>query len=188
MILDALLTFTGTHAGATGGITDAATTDSPTTGTQTASNIVDLGAGSAANPAIPSLASGGGARDIGAGTPKLKLVVQVTTTFVGGTNTYCILAGAADNGSGSPDSYTTMFTGPTVVVANMIQGAQLANNTVPNPVPGQALPRFLRLQFVTSGTHTAGAAIGTIALDDVEQPGAESGTLSGYPPGITISN
>ena len=42
MILDNLLTFTGTSNGATGGITSGAQTDAPTTGTQAASNIIDL--------------------------------------------------------------------------------------------------------------------------------------------------
>ena len=184
MILDGFLLFTGQSNGATGGISNSGNTDSPTTGTQNASNIIDLGVTSG----VPSSANGGGARDMGAGTPPLRLLIQVTTAFAGGTNMYCILAGAPDNGSGSPGSYTTMFTSPTVVEANLIAGARIANDDVPMVVPGQALPRFLRLSFVTSGTHTAGAVIGTIVLTRNDQPGSQTGTLSGYPAGITVAN
>ena len=42
-IIDGLMLFTGTSNGASGGITLGSNTDAPTTGTQTASNIIDLG-------------------------------------------------------------------------------------------------------------------------------------------------
>src|SRR5215472_2186354 len=99
MILDGLLTFTGTSNGATGGITAGPQTDSPTTGTQVASNIIDLGVTSG----IPSSANGGGARDIGVGDdPMLKLSAMVTTAFTGGVSLQLELSGAVDNGSGAP--------------------------------------------------------------------------------------
>ena len=92
--------------GATGGITAGAQTDLPTTGTQAASNIVDLG-----GPALPGSASGGGARDLGVGDdPALKLSALVTTAITGGTSLQLQLQGAPDNGSGAPGSYTTMWT------------------------------------------------------------------------------
>ena len=82
MILDNLLTFTGTSNGATGGITSGAQTDAPTTGTQAASNIIDLGVSG-----LPASASGGGARDIGVGDdPSLKLSAIVIATFTVGTS------------------------------------------------------------------------------------------------------
>ena len=62
MILDGFLTFTGTSNGATGGITSGAQTDAPTTGTQVASNIIDLGV-----EGLPAYAAGAGGRDIGIG-------------------------------------------------------------------------------------------------------------------------
>lgn len=184
MILDNLLMFTGTSNGASGGITSGAQTDAPTTGTQIASNIIDLGLSG-----LPTSANGGGARDIGVGDdPLLKLLVQVTTTFAGGTNMYLILAGAPDNGTGSPGSYTTMWTCPPVGEVNLVAGAYLANVDVPRPVPGQTLPRFLRLSFVTTGTHTAGAVEGTIVVDRSDQVRGSGGTLSGYPAGINVAN
>ena len=82
MILDNLLMFTGTSNGASAGITSGANTDKPTTGTQTASNILDLGVTSG----VPSSGSGGGARDIGIGdAPMMKLLAQVIVAFTVGT-------------------------------------------------------------------------------------------------------
>lgn len=186
MIIDGFLLFTGTSNGATGGITAGANTDLPTTGTQNASNIIDLGV----VLGIPSYANGGGARDIGAGDdPALKLVINVTTAFAGGTDLYALLAGAPDNGSGAAGSYTTMWQLPSVVVeANLTVGAQLANVTVPRPVQGQALPRFLRLSFVSTGTHTSGAVEAAIVLDRQEQVLGTTGAMSGYPAGLNVAN
>lgn len=185
MILDNLLMFTGTSNGASAGITASANGDSPTTGTQTASNIVDLGVTSG----VPSSANGGGARDIGIGDdPMLKLLVVVTTTFGGGTNMAVDLSGAPDNGSGGQGSYTVMWLGPTILEANLLAGAYCANVDVPRTIPGQVLPRFLRLRFITSGTHTSGVVEGCVALDRFDQIVGTGGALSGYPAGVTVSN
>ena len=184
MILDGLLTFTGTSNGATGGITSGAQTDSPTTGTQHASNIIDLGLAG-----IPSYANGGGARDLGVGDdPSLKLSAIVTTAFGGGTGLTLELEGAPDNGSGAPGSYTTMWTSQEALEAALVQGAQLANIDVPRPVPGQPLPRFLRLTFVNDGTHSSGAIECQIVVDRDDQIIGSGGAYSGYPAGINVAN
>lgn len=184
MILDNLLTFTGTSNGTSGGITSGPQTDAPTTGTQTSTNIVDLGLAG-----IPSSANGGGARDIGTGDdPSLKLSVLVTTAFASGTSLQVNLQGAPDNGSGAPGSWTTMWTGPVVVEASLAAGLQYSNIDVPRPAPGQALPRFLRLQYVTVGTHTAGAIEGQIVIDRDDQVVGSTGLYSGYPAGLTVAN
>lgn len=189
MILDSNLLFTGTSSGASGGITSTNTTDAPTTGTQTASNVIDLGVGTSSNPAIPALASGGGARDISVGDdPQLKLLAVVTTAFTGGTSLQLVLAGAPDNGSGSAGSYTTMWTSAAFAEADLDRGAQLATISIPGLVPGMSLPRFLRLQFVTVGTHTAGAICAGVVLDRFDQVRGTDSVLSGYPAGITVSN
>ena len=152
MILDGNLMFTGTSKGATGGIQSGAQTDAPTTGTQNASNILDLGLAG-----LPTSASGGGARDIGIGdNPMLKLFAQATAYTSGGTNIYVQLQGAPDNGSGSPGSFTTMWTGPTVtatqiaadITSTFTNQTYLANIDVPRPPPGVGMPRFLQLVFV----------------------------------------
>lgn len=186
MILDNLLTFTGTSNGATGGITSGAQTDAPTTGTQVASNIIDLGVSSG----VPSSANGGGARDIGVGDdPAMKLSAIVTTAFASGTSLALELSGAPDNGSGAPGSYTVMWQSPAAVVeASLVAGAQLANVDVPRVINGQVLPRFLRLRFITVGTHTAGAIEAQIVLDRDDQIVGATGLYSGYPAGVTVAN
>lgn len=186
MILDGLLTFTGTSNGATGGITSGAQTDSPTTGTQNSSNIIDLGVTSG----TPSSANGGGGRDLGVGDdPALKLSVLVTTAFAGGTSLALQLGGAPDNGSGLPGSYTVMWQSPAAVVeASLVAGAQLANVDIPRVISGQPLPRFLKFVFVSVGTHTSGAVEAQIVLDRDDQIIGATGQYSGYPAGITIAN
>jgi hypothetical protein len=185
MILDNLLTFTGTSNGATGGITAGAQTDLPTTGTQAASNIIDLGVTSG----VPSSANGGGARDIGVGDdPAMKLSALVTTAITGGTSLQLQLQGAPDNGSGAPGSYTTMWTSSAIAEASLVAGAQIANIDVPRPAPGQALPRYLKLNFISVGTHSAGAISCGIVLDRDDQILGTAGIYSGYPAGLTVSN
>ena len=184
MILDGLLTFSGTSNGASGGITAGAQTDSPTTGTQAASNIIDLGVAG-----LPTSANGGGARDIAVGDdPMLKLSAICPVAFTGGTSLQLQLQGAPDNGSGAPGTYTTMWTSPAYAEASIIAGAQLANIDVPRPVAGQALPRFLKLNYISVGTHSAGTIEAQIVIDRFDQIVGTSGALSGYQAGITIAN
>ena len=185
MIIDGLLLFTGTSNGATGGITAGSNTDLPTTGTQDASNVLDLGVSSG----VPNSASGAGARDLGIGDrPSLKLMVRVVTAVTGGTNLVLELQGAPDNGSGGQGSYTVMWTSPTYLEAAMIQGAELANVDVPRVVWEQVLPRFLKLTFVSTGTHSAGAIEGAIVIDRDDQIIGTTGAMSGYPAGVTVAN
>lgn len=176
MILDAFLMFSASPAA--GG-------DLPTTGTQTATNIIDLGV----VLGIPSYANGGGARDIGTGDdPSLKLLIDVLTTFTGGTSLQLELSGAPDNGSGVAGSYTQMWLSPAYTEANLDAGQQLGNIDVPRPAPGQALPRFLRLRYITVGTHSAGAVFASIVIDRDDQVLGTDGQYSGYQAGINVAN
>lgn len=164
MILDGLLQFTGTPG--------SVSSDSPTTGTQQSTNILDLV----------------NARDMGIGDdPSLEILIQIMTAFASGTSLQVQLQGAPDNGSGSPGSYTTMWDSGAIAEADLTAGRYLLAGTLPRTLlptgtgPGkQALPRFLRLQYVTVGTHTAGAIFGTIVLDRQDQVA--------YPAGINIAN
>ncbi|SRR6266851_884106 len=174
MILDGLLLFSGVPG----------TGDLPTTGTQNSTNVLDLGI-----TGLPTSASGGGARDIGIGDdPAMKLLVSVITAFASGTSLQIALQGAPDNAAGAPGTYTTMLSGPVVAEASLIVGARLLDDDMPRPVPGQAIPRFLRLNYITVGTHTAGALIATIVLDRHDLPQQANAVLGGYPPGIAIAN
>lgn len=186
MILDNLLMFTGTSNGTSGGITSGANTDSPTTGTQNSTNTIDLHLAG-----IPVLASGQGARDLGIGDdPALKLLVIVITTFTGGTSLQVGLAGATDNGSGAPGAFTTWWTGATVAEASLTAGTRLYDMDMPRPPPGIAVPRFLRLSYVSAGTHGAGSLEACIVLDRHDQMynATANNVLGGYPPGIAIAN
>ena len=184
MILDGLLTFTGTSNGATGGITSGAQTDAPTTGTQAASNIIDLGLNG-----LPGSANGGGARDLGVGDdPALKLSAMVIAAFTGGTSLQLQLQGAPDNGSGAPGSYTTMWTSAAIAEASLVAGAQLANIDVPRVVFGQAIPRYLKLNFISVGSHGAGTIEAQIVLNRDDQIMGTGGAYSGYPAGLTVAN
>lgn len=184
MILDAFQLFTGLATASGIGNTD--NTDSPTTGAQASSNVLDYGV----ILGIPSYANGGGARDMGIGDkPSLKLMVDVVLTFLGGTDLTIALQGAPDNGSGAPGSYTTMYAMPAVVVeANLLTGTRIAEIDIPRPVPGQVLPRFLRLLYTSTGTHTSGKVEAGIVIDRDDQIKGTTGLLSGYPAGINIAN
>ncbi len=187
MIIDGLLLFTGTSNGATSTIANAANTDLPTTGTQHSSNILDIGV---LNGLPASAVGGGGARDLGIGDdPAMKLLVQVTTTFGGGTDLYPLLSGAPDAGSNTPGSYTIMWQAPAVVLeAALLQGTYLANVDMPRTLGAQVLPRYLRLTFVSTGTHTSGAVLGAIVLDRFDRVFGVGSVQSGYPAGINIAN
>jgi hypothetical protein len=165
MIIDGALQFTGT-AGTAG------SPDTPTTGTQQSTNVLDLL----------------NARDLGIGDdPSLELLIQILTTFTGGTSLEVQLQGAPDNGSGAPGSYTTMWDSGAIAEADLLAGRYISNITIPriwlpSPLaPGkQVLPRFLRLQYITVGTHGAGGLFGAIVLDRED--------YIFYPPGIVIAN
>jgi hypothetical protein len=191
MILDNQLMFTGTSNGATAGITSGLYTDAPTTGTQNSSNIIDLHI-AAASLWAPILANLQGARDLGIGDdPALKMLIQVTTAFAGGTSLQVGLQGAPDNGSAAPGTFVTWWLSPAVALASLTAGARLYDMDMPRPPAGVGVPRFLRLTYVSAGTFSGGGSIeGTIVLDRHDQMynATNNAILGGYPPGIVINN
>lgn len=157
MIIDGALQFSGTAG--------TISTDSPTTGSQTSTNIIDLV----------------NARDLGIGDdPAMKVLAQVMTTFTGGTSLQVTVDGAPDNGSGSPGTWTTYASGPVVLEANATAGRRLCDIDLPRVASGAALPRFLRLGYISAGTHGAGALYGALVLDRHD--------LVYYPAGLTVPN
>lgn len=185
MILDAFAQFTG--APATGGIVVTGTNyDLPTTGTQNSSNIIDLHMAG-----IPALANLQGARDIGIGDdPALKLLVQVIAAITGGTSLQVILQGATDDGTGAASTYSNWWVSPVYAEATLVAGARLMDMDMPRPPAGVAIPRFLRLGYVSVGTHTAGSLYGGIVLDRMDQPytSTSNAVMGGYPAGINVAN
>lgn len=186
MILDNLLMFTGTSNGATGGITLGANTDRPTTGAQVSSNVLDLHLAG-----LPVLTSGQGARDIGIGDdPAMKILAIVTAAFGGGTSLAIALAGAPDNGSGAPGSFTAWWSTPVYTEAQLVLGARLMDMDMPRPPAAVGVPRFLELQYTSVGTHTSGALEACLVLDRHDQmyQGSSNAVLGGYPAGIVVAN
>lgn len=157
MIIDGALQFTGT-AGTVSG-------DSPTTGTQNSTNIIDLL----------------NARDLGiTDDPSIKILAQVMTAFAGGTSLQLELRGAPDNGSGVPGTWTTYATGPVILTAGLVVGARLMDHDLPRKASGAALPRFLQLRSVADGTFDAGAYFASLVLDRDD--------YVVYPAGMTVQN
>jgi hypothetical protein len=158
MIEDGALQFSGT-AGVAGSV------DVPTTGTQQSTNVIDL-----VNP-----------RDIGIGdNPAVKLLCVVKTAFAGGTSLQVQFQGAPDNGAGAPGTYLTYAESAAIAEAELLAGRYLLPIDVPRPPPGAPLPRFLRLQYVSAGTHGAGGIHAALVLDRQDQVG--------YPAGMTVPN
>lgn len=177
MILDAFLQF------------DSAASLAIAVGTQASTNIIDLHMAG-----IPVLSNNQGARDIGIGDdPALKLLVQVSTTFTsGGAGTLSVaFQGATDNGSGSPNAFSTYYVSPVYALATLVAGARLMDMDVPRPPAGIAVPRFLQLLYTVAGaTMTAGKVSSYIVLDRHDQmyQSTANSTLGGYPAGITVAN
>jgi hypothetical protein len=154
-------------------------------GTVASTNVIDLG-----GPGLPVLANLQGARDIGIGDdPSLKVLVEVTTAFSGGTSMSVGFQGATDNGSGVPAAYSTYYTSPVYTTAQLVVGARLLDMDVPRPPAAIAMPRFLRLLYTTVGACT-GSVSSFIVIDRMDQPYAGTGNavMGGYPAGITVAN
>lgn len=183
MILDSLWLFTG----GTGGVGNAdGATDSPTTGTQNSSNIVDVGIISG----LPvSAVGGGGARDLGIGDdPALKLMVNINVAFLSGTSLQIGIQGAPDAGNNTPGAWTTYASGPVIAVAQLLNGFRGFDVDMPRVAPGVNIPRYYRLSYVNVGTFTAGKIEGLFVLDRNDQVISTTGASSGYPAGITVQN
>jgi hypothetical protein len=183
MIIDAFLSFTGLAVAT--GIGNIDGTDSPTTGTQTSSNQLDLHIAGG----IPVLASNQGARDMGIGdSPSLEMVAWVTVAFGTGTNLSITLQGAPDNGSGTAGTFVNWWASPVYSESTLVQGAMLYNLALPRPPAGIFFPRFLRLLYTSTGTHGVGSLRGCIVVDRFDQPYTKDGVVGAYPPGLVIAN
>jgi len=125
-------------------ITDAQTRFSSaqaiTTGTQLSTNAYDLGV----------------ARDAGRGQP-LRIVATIDTTFTGGTS---LQVNIVESANSDLSSATVISTGTAIVEASLTAGSKIVDRHLP-----QTSKRYIGLQYVTVGTHTAGALTAGIVLD-----------------------
>lgn len=174
MILDAFLQFD-----------PVGTLVNPNGTTQNSTNVIDLHMSG-----IPVLANLQGARDIGIGDdPALKLLVQVSTAYTGGTSLSVALQGATDDGTGNAAAFSTWWISPAYAVATLVAGARMLDMDMPRPPAGVAIPRFLRLLYTSVGA-VSGKIGAWIVIDRHDQPYSSTGNavLGGYPAGITVAN
>jgi hypothetical protein len=181
MILDGQLNFDG-YPTTTFSFNQAAAT-------YNSANIIDLHMAG-----IPVLANNQGARDIGIGDdPAMKLLVQVISTLTsGGAATLQVaLQGATDNGSGSPNAFSTWWQSPAYALATLVAGARLYDMDMPRPPAGIAIPRFLRMQYIIgAAAGTGGTLASFIVLDRMDQiyAATNNAIMGGYPAGVTVAN
>lgn len=153
------------------------------TSTAASTNLYDVtGAGTGVAPAMIG-ANGVNTAigfDIGSGDGMAipYLYVVVTTAFVsgGGATLTIQLQAAPDNGSYSPGTYTTLCETQAFIAAQLVAGATI-RLPVPPLAPGEALPRFYRVNYVVvTSTFSAGAVTADILLNP---PEGQVGTLYG---------
>jgi hypothetical protein len=124
-------------------ITDAQTKFSDaqavTTGTQLSTNAYDMGV----------------ARDVGRGRD-LRVYCNVVTAFTGGTS---LQVNIVESANSDLSAATAISSGVVTAEASLTAGAVLVDAPLP-----KTSKRYLGLQFVTVGTHTAGAVTGGIVM------------------------
>lgn len=116
-------------------------------------------------------------QDIGIGDgmspPNLTCIVGTAFTAAGAGTLQVQIQASVDAGAPgyTPSSWLTLVETPALSLAQLIAGAQIAEYTIPPRAPGQAFPRFYRLNYiVATGPMTAGTiAFAGIAIgrDDV---------------------
>jgi len=156
-------------------------------GDYASTNIIDWGL----IDSLPAEGAGTQGRDMGIGDdPALKLLVQVSEAFAGGTSLQVAFQGSISDASGDPAAWTTWYTSPAVALADLVVGQRILNIDMPRPPGGVAIPRFVRLLYTIVGTMTGGEVISGLVLDRNDQPysGTVSETLGGYPAGINVAN
>lgn len=108
-----------------------------TTGTQVSTDSVDL-LTAADNP--------------GRGGQPLRAIVVVTTAFTGGTSLKAQLIQSDNANLSSPD---VLYDGAVIAEASLTAGAKLLDVPMPD-----VTKRYIGFQYVTVGTHGAGAVTG----------------------------
>lgn len=112
------------------------------TTTAASTNLIDFGDAAAllGGPADQS-------QDIGRGVP-VPIFINVTEAFAAGTSLQVQLQTDSDSGFGSP---TTLLETEVVATASLVAGYQFSPLYLP-----QHIERYVRLNYVVVGTHSAG--------------------------------
>ena len=92
------------------------------------------------------------------------LYVTVTTAGSSTSNTFQVnLLAAPDSGTGTEGSYTTLYSSAKVATSGLVKGSTLIVPVPPtlfNWPPLEALPRFLKVNYVASGALTVSVLAG----------------------------
>jgi hypothetical protein len=96
------------------------------------------------------------AKNSGPGQP-VRILVQVTETFVGGTS---ITIDLETDDNDSFNSLSTIASTPTIVTASLIAGYKFSINFVPD-----LMERYSRLEYTIVGSFTPGSITAGIVFD-----------------------
>lgn len=137
------------------------------TASAASTNVVDLGV----------------ARDLGVGDdPSIEIFFLAVTALLsaGATTLEIQVQGSTDN-----SSWTTMASSGAIGKAAFSAGAKFSID-LPRIIPGQAKPRYIRLNYVVAtGPFTGGTIAAYAVLDDHLNIGINQ---YGYTPGVVINN
>ncbi len=96
------------------------------------------------------------AKNSGPGVP-VRLLIQVTATFVGGTS---ITIDLETDDNDSFNTLSTIASTPTIVTATLVAGYKFPINFVPD-----AMERYSRLEYTVVGSYTPGSITAGIVFD-----------------------
>lgn len=117
------------------------------------------------------------ARDLGAADPELQVACYVSTAFA---TTNAGTLQVAVQGSTDNVTFTTYAQSRAYAVTELTAGAKLLPIEMPAKGSMDALPRYVRLDYIVTNAFTGGAVTSMLVLD---RPDPQQ-----YPAGITIQN
>lgn len=136
--------------------------DQAITVTAPSASIIDLAGVGAGN----SMPNAFGTADVfgqdigigdGASPPQLAVIVGTAFAAAGAATIQVQLEAAIDDGTGNPGTYQVLAETDAIAKSLLTAGRKIAEFTIPPRYPGQAFPRFYRLNYVVAtGPMTAG--------------------------------
>ena len=96
------------------------------------------------------------AKNSGPGQP-VRILIQVTATFVGGTS---ITIDLETDDNASFTSLSTIASTPTILTASLVAGYKFSINFIPD-----LMERYSRLEYTVSGSYTPGSITAGIVFD-----------------------
>jgi hypothetical protein len=117
-------------------------------------------------------------RDLSIGDPHVDVLCRVTTLFTSGgaATLQAQVQGSTDNAT-----FFTMAESIAYALAALTAGADLLRFSLPGPAAGQAMPRYLRMNYVIATAVMTGGAVESRLILDRHR-------VFAYPPGIAIVN